>query len=1107
MKNARFMILVLPFVFGVLLLAGFVPVNFGHTQAIAAEVDARMLRFPDVSETHIVFVYDNDVWIAPKTGGTALPLSSPEGPEQFPKFSPDGQTVAFSANYDGNYDIYTLPIKGGIPKRLTYHPYPDRMLDYSPDGRVIFASYRTNQMETRFYYAHPDGGLPEALPPAYGGFGSISPDGKTLAFSPFSREFATWKRYQGGTAADIWLFDLKTYDSQRITTHPGSDDLPMFSEDKLYYLSDAGKENRRNIWLYNLKTGASEQVTKFKDFDVRWPSVGPSEIVFEYGGKLMLLDLKLHTTREVNIQITGDHPKVRPQVFEASEVIFEIGISPNAKRVVLNARGDIWTVPATEGYPRNLTRTDSVAERSPSWSPDGQGIAYFSDATGEYELYISQSDGSGDVKQLTKNGSAYRYNPVWSPDSKKISFSDKSGAYFVHLIDSGETVQMAKDPLGMLGGAAVWAKDSNWLSFAVGDEKSWNSVVMLYDLKSRKLHQVTSPMFSSGSPAFDLSGEWLFFTTNRSLNPIFGDVDESFLFANTTIIVAAPLRADVKSPFAPVNDDEEIKKEEEKKENNTGAEEKDAEKKDEPEILKIDIEGLEKRAMTIPISNGNYWNLQAGSKKVFYIRGANTGEQRQNRLMMYDLSSKQEAGILEGVGGFRLTPDASKMLVSTQQGIFITNAGPGAQLGAPVNVGGLKVEIDPRKEWRQVVTDVWRIYRDFFYDPGMHGVDWKASRDQALGLLKHAANREDVSYIIGEMLGELNVGHAYVWSAPGEWPKYESVGLLGCDFEYGKDANGASGVRISKIYGGADWELDVRGPLSQQGVEVQEGDFLLAVNGIPLSSFASPYAAFLGMAGKTTSITVSEFAARSDKDRNFLVTPTANDLELRLRNWIEENRERVYEKTGGKVGYIYVRNTSRSGLIDLQRQFIGQHMLDALIIDERWNGGGMLPHRFVELLNRPLHNYWARRDGASWRSPLRAHIGPKVMLINHAAGSGGDAFPYYFKQLGLGKLVGTRTWGGLVGISGNPGLIDGGYCTVPTFAIYELDGTWAIEGHGVDPDVLVIDNPAELARGKDPQLDKGIEVVMDELRKNPPFRVKRPAYPDRSGSGIPQSER
>ncbi len=1074
--------------------------------AFAEEVDARMLRFPDVSASQIVFVYDNDVWIAPKAGGTASPLSSPAGQEQFPKFSPDGQTVAFSANYDGNYDVYTLPVKGGIPKRLTYHPYPDRMVDYSPDGRVIFASYRTNQMETRFYFAHPDGGLPEALPPAYGGFGSISPDGKTLAFSPFSREFATWKRYQGGTASDIWLFDLKSYDSKRITTHPGTDDLPMFTGDRLYYLSDAGKENRRNIWLYNLKTGAAEQVTNFKDFDLRWPSIGPSEIVFEYGGKLHLLDLSSHAVREVSIHIPGDHPKVRPQTFEASENVFEVSISPGAKRLVLNARGDIWTIPATEGYPRNLTRTDAVAERDPSWSPDGQWIAYFSDATGEYELYVTQSDGGGETRQLTKNGNAFRYNPNWSPDSKKIAFTDKTGSFFVHVIETGDTVKIAQDPLAMQRAGVEWAKDSNWLTFTLGDENAWNSVVVLYDFASRKLHTVTSTMFSSGTPAFDSSGEWLFFTTARSLSPMFSEVDDSFLFANTTVVAAVPLRADVKSPFAPVNDDEEIKKDDADS-GGEAAKNGGGEKKDEPETLKIDIEDFEKRAITLPVSPGNYWNVQAGNKRVFYIRGANTGEQRQNRLMMYDLSSKQESGILEGVFWYELTPDASKMLVVTAQGVFIVNAGPGAQLGAPVNIGGLKVEIDPRREWRQVVTDAWRIYRDFFYDPGMHGVDWKAARDQALGLLKYAANREDVSYILGEMLGELNVGHAYVWSTPSEWPKYESVGLLGCDFEYATDANGATGVRISKIFGGADFEFDVRGPLNQQGVGVKEGDFLQAVNGIPVSSFPSPFAAFLGMAGKTTNITVGETAGRGENSRDYLVTPVSNDLEPRLRSWIEANRKYVYDKTGGKVGYIYVRNTGRSGLVDLQRQFIGQHMMDALIIDERWNGGGMLPHRFVELLNRPLHNYWARQNGASWRTPFRAHIGPKVMLINHAAGSGGDAFPFYFKQLGLGKLVGTRTWGGLVGISGNPPLIDGGNIAVPTFGIFTPDGKWTIEGHGVDPDILVIDDPTALAKGKDPQLDKGIEVAASELRNNPPRKVKKPAYPDRSGAGIPPGER
>ncbi len=1119
----------------------------------AAEIEAAMLRFPDVSRTQIAFVYDNDVWTVPKEGGVASPLSSPAGQEQHPKFSPDGRSVAFSANYDGNFDVFVMPVEGGTPRRLTYHPNFDRVVEYAPDGRVVFNSWRdAGYPASKLYYADPQGGLPEALPMAYAAFASFSPDGGTVAFTPWTREWSTWNRYQGGTATDIWLMDMETLEAQRITEHPGTDDMPMYRGGHIYYMSDAGPAHRRNIWRYDTVGGSREQVTHFTEDDVKWPSIGPEDIVFECGEALYLLSLDTHTARRVEVTIPGDHPSVRPQLLDVSDYRRGTALSPSARRITASVRGDIWTMPAEEGFKRNLTRSDGVAERSPAWSPDGKWIAYFSDSSGEYELYIQRADGSGETRQLTSGSRGFYYNPTWSPDSKKIAYSDQTGTIWLRLIDEEETLRVDKDPWGSQWLTTTWATDSNWLAYTLADERTSNGVIKLYDLSSRAAHQVTSAMFSSFTPTFDLSGDFLYFGTERHFRPMFSAIGEwgEFFFTNTTVLACAPLRSDVKWPFAPENDEEAVEEDEDDAgdvdENGDAADDSDQDSEDEEaadddadsggdngdedaaadengdededdsgkddkedqdgaELLQIELEGLEARARLLPIEVGSFGDVAAGDGKLFYIYRGRAGAGDDDMLMMYDLEEEEETRLLENVGGFALTPDAKKMMVSARGQLFITKAGPGARLDQAVDTRGMLAEIDPRREWEQLIRDNWRLYRDYFYDPGMHGVDWDAQLDRGLRLVKHAANREDVSYIMGLMVAELNVGHAYV-GGPGEGADSLPVGLLGCDFQLARDADANPGYRISRIFETAEWELDINGPLSEPGVDVHEGDFLLAVNGVPVDTARSPFAALAGTAGRTTSLTVSDKAVLDDDAREVLVTPIEREYELRHRAWIEQNRRYVEERSGGRIGYIYVRNTSRGGFSDFMRQFVGQFRLAGLIVDERWNGGGLSPHRMVELLDREVQQYWAVRDGVSWRTPHYANSGPKAMLINHAAGSGGDSFPYVFRSMEVGPLIGTRTWGGLVGLSGNPGLIDGGYCSVPTFGFYEPDGTWAVEGYGVAPDIEVVDDPGLLAQGLDPQLDAAIEWVLGEVEANPPQDTPKPAYPDRSGMGVPPED-
>jgi tricorn protease len=1092
-------------------------------------VSALMMRFPDVSATQIAFTYANDVWVAPRSGGMAVPLSTTPGMELFPRFSADGSTIAFSANYDGGLDVYTLPAAGGgVPQRLTFEPGPDFVQEWSPDGRVVFASFEkpTGYKGTHLLYASPSGGIPEDLPLFLAASPSFSGDGQRMAYMPWSAEDRTWNRYQGGLAPDIWIYDAAAKSSRQITTHLGTDAEPMYVQDRLYYLSDAGPEHRRNIWLYDEASGGHQQITTFADFETKYPAAGPDCIVLENGGRLFLLSVPGHELTEVKVQLPGDRRQLRPQTIDVSGQIFEADLSPSGKRVLVNARGDIWTLPAEKGFPRNLTQSGGTAERSPNWSPDGKSIAYFSDASSEYELYVRPADGTGEPRQLTQGSKAFLFDPVWSPDSKQLAFSNKAAELFICTVDSGKVTRIDQDPWAPGDGlGAAWSPDSRWLAYEMSDEANANTYLKLYDLKAGRSQDLTGRMFSTGSPVWDPEGKYLYCLTARRFVPQFSEVEdgEQFLFTDAVYPAVLPLRADVPSPFAPENDEEEAKAvaDEDEAEGGSddtgapggkpGAEKKGADGPPAPPEVKIELAGIEQRLVPVPVAPGGYGQVAAGPGRLFYTRGT-AGEDPDQPLPMalyaYNFEEQSEVQVRPGVGGFELNADASLALVLTDgQGFVIPTDPNGPQPEGPVSTAGMLAQVNPRQEWRAVVRDAWRIYRDWFYDPNMHGVNWPAMLDRSLKLVDYAATREDVNYIIAEMVSELNTSHTYVWAMPSEDVPQGNTGVLGCDFAVATDSAGRSGVRFARIYRGADWEPEVQGPLSQPGNKVNEGEFLLAINGVPVNPQRSPYELLQGKAGQTTRLTVGPNAAHDDKAHDVLVTPEGDDSELRLRAWIEQNRQYVDQQSGGRIGYIYVRDTFVPGLQDLERQFAGQFMKDGLIIDERWNGGGFLPHRFVELLNRPPLNYWARRDGKSWRTPFHAHVGPKVMLINEHAGSGGDAFPYYFRKLGLGKLIGTRTWGGLVGLSGNPQLLDGSAITVPTFGIYSVEGRWTIEGYGVDPDLVVINDQAELARGVDNQLDRGIAEVQAELAKAAPVYTPKPPYPNRSGAGVPAPER
>jgi tricorn protease len=1067
----------------------------------AAQVDARMFRQPDVSATHIAFVYAGDIWVVEKDGGTARRLSSPRGQEQFPRFSADGSRIAFTGTYDGNGDVYVIPTLGGEPMRVTYHPGTDRVLNWTPDGRLLFASGRETGIGrvSQLFTIAPAGGLPNKLPIPYGEAGAISPDGRTLAYTPKAQGFATWKRYRGGTAADIWLFDLESYESENITNNPFEDGHPMWHGETIYFASNRGPNQRLNVWAYARSSGAMRQVTTFSDFDISFPAIGPQDIVFQAGGRLYLMDLATENVREVHVDVVTDLAAVRPHTENVGGLIQWANISPTGQRAAFQARGEIFSVPAEHGVIRKLTHTSGVAERYPSWSPDGKHIAYVSDASGEYELYIMPADGTGDTRQLTRLGEGLRYNPFWSPDSKKIAFWDYAQTLKILEVES-ERITDVDTGLWWGQGQIMrsdvsWSSDSRWLVYHRGLDTG-NDAVFLFDTENGQRHQVTSGYYSDYEPYFDPDGKYLYYLSNRSLAPIYSDVDATWIYPNTTQIVALALRSDVPSPLAPENDEEPLKEDEDEDEDEEGEDEGEGDEDqedEEDEGVQIDLDGLEGRGVVLPAERGNYANLTAASGKVIYTRIPRSGSAGSDpEIVFFDLEEKEEKTIVEDAATYELSFDGKKMLVASNGRWGIVSVAPDQRMEDRLPTNEFEMVVDPKAEWRQIFNDVWRTYRDVFYDPNMHGLDWAGLRDHYGDLLGDAVTRWDVNFVLGELIGEVNASHTYVGGGDLESPERRQIGLLGIDWTL---ENGA--YRIARIVENAPWMVEHRSPLREPGVDVNEGDYILAVNGTPMDTDRSPYAAFEGLAGETVLLHVND-RPTMEGAREIVVETMRSEYQLRHQEWIENNRRLVDEASGGQIGYIYVLNTAVPGQTELVRQFNSQMTKAGLIIDERWNGGGQLADRFIEKFNRELHTRIYRRNGATQNHPPVNHYGHKAMLINGWAGSGGDAFPWFFQTLEVGPVIGERTWGGLIGPASGAGTIDGGYFTAPPGRLYGPDGVWFAEGHGIEPDIPVVDDPTQLARGIDPQLQRAIDEVMQLIRENPVTFPGKPAWERRS---------
>ncbi|RXK83063.1 S41 family peptidase [Filimonas effusa] len=1075
-----------------------------------AQIDAGLFRFPDVSRSQIVFSYGNDLWLMPKEGGQAIKLSSPSGSEYLPKFSPDGKSIAFTGNYDGSEDVYVMPVTGGIPRRLTQHGEDDRVIDWTPDGKnVLFASVRESGKArfNQFYTIAATGGPATKLPLPYAEFGSYSPDGQQLAVVFRTQAGRNWKRYRGGWKADIHLFNLATNESSNISANDiAGDEFPMWSGAYIYFISDRGKDLRMNLWRYNTTTKATEQLTSFKDDDIHFPSMGPEDIVFEAGGKLYLYNLAAQKLKEVKVQLLTDNIPLKPRLQQVEDYIQHADISPDGKRVIIEARGDLYSLPAEKGFVKNLTSTSGAAERYPAWSPDGKTLAYWSDQSGEYELYLKDLTKETPARKLTSYGAGYRYGLTWSPDSKKLAFIDKAMRIKIFDINNLQTTEVDKAITYLHGDlegfTCNWSPDSRWLAFS-RDQANSHQALYLFNYTAKQLHQVTSGFYSCSNPVFDPEGKYLYFQTSQSFRPSYSDMDNSFIYANSTVLAAVALQKKTPALLAAQNDSVTIKKEDDsskaddKKEDDKKDAKKDKDKKDkkpedktkEKPATIIDIEGFESRIVLLPVPAGNYKTLAANKEKLLFIKQTNTGAASgPGTLMYYDLKERETKTIITPVSAYLLSANGQQVLAVHGNKWSVIKPAENQKMDKQVPIQEMRTWINPREEWTQLFNEAWRLERDYFYDPHMHGVDWNKIKTQYEKILAGATTREDVNMVIGEMIGELNASHTYQGGGDGEKPSWSSVGYLGINWQ-----PEGHYYKIGKIIRAGVWDAEIRSPLDNPALNIKEGDFILSVNGLPITTEQEPFAAFQELAGETVELLVNS-KPTFEGARTIIVKTIGNEYRLRHLAWIEENRKRVDEATNGEAGYIYVPSTGVDGQNELIRQYSAQWNKKSLIIDERFNNGGQIPDRFIELLNRAPLAFWAIRDGERFSWPPNANFGPKVMLINGWSGSGGDAFPDYFRKRGLGPLIGSRTWGGLIGISGAPELIDGGGLTAPSFRMYNPDGTWFKEGHGVEPDIAVDENLGQMAKGTDPQLEQAITTIKKLLQEKSFQEPKQPPY-------------
>ena len=1064
--------------------------------------EGRLLRFPDVHEERIVFVYAGDLWTVSVQGGVARKLTTHAGFEMFPKFSPDGRTIAFTGQYDGHYNVFTMPAEGGVPTQLTFEPDPiqvsermgpnNHVIDWYPDGSgILFLSRRTtfNDWFGQLFRIDAGGGLPERLPLLKGGLTSFSPDGNQIAYNRIFRNFRTWKRYKGGMAQDVWIYDFEKNTIKQMTDYEGIDTSPLWHGDTVYFTSDRGKNSRLNIYAHDLVRKTTRQITNFDDYDVLWPSLGGDRVVFEKGGYLYLLDLSTEQVRQVSIELPGDRIHAQPKWVDGDKFVTEYKLSTGGKRALLVARGDVFTVPAEKGNTCNLTQTPGIREKYATWSPDGKWIAYVSDKTGEDEIYIAPQDGNGETVRITTDGHCFRFHPVWSPDNKKLLFADKNLKLYYADIESKKVTLIDSTTYWEIRDYD-WSPDSKWVTYAKPDENIFYSI-FLYNLEKNKIHRVTSDFTDDRDPIFDPDGKYLYFLSDRNFNAVLGDVDFSFTVSKTAGIYVVTLQADTLSPFAPQSDEAVIKddKEDEKKEKK--------EEKEETAPFKIDVESIEDRVVAVPVERGNLGGLSAAKGKILYrtqptggLSGMEPGE--EPALHVYDLKERKDHVLLTPCDGYNLSPDGEKLIYKSGEtyGIIEVKTGEAKVGDGSISLSNMKMKVDPAKEWRQMFDEAWRYQRDYFYDPNMHGLDWVAVHEKYSTLVPHVAHRFDLTFLIGEVYGELSNSHTYVGG--GEMPELDKVsyGYLGVDYELDEDSGR---YRLKKIYPGENWRSGYHSPLTEPGVDVQEGEYLLAVNGRPLKAPTSPYSLFENLVDQTVTLTVHT-KPEEQGTREVKVKPIDSEFNLRYLDMVNTNLRKVSEATDGKVGYMYLPDMGTDGMNEFIRQFYPQVRKQGLIIDVRYNGGGFIDQMLLERLRRVVMGMSSSRNAGDWTYPDVVFHGHMACVTNEYAASDGDFFTYFFKKHELGPVVGKRTWGGVRGYRGANQLLDGGYAIASEFSLYSTKSQWLMENYGALPTVEVDNRPDLVVQGRDPQLEKAIELVMKAIEENPKKLPERPPY-------------
>jgi tricorn protease len=1101
-----------------------------------------LLRFPTVNKTQIVFNYAGDLWTVPRNGGDAHRLTSGVGIESLPYFSPDGSMIAFTGEYDGNRDVYVVPATGGVPRRLTYHPADEFVAGWTPDGKkILFNSWGNSFMhfEDQLYTVPVEGGLPTALALPIAEEASFSSDGTHLAYVPHPKWQEAWKRYHGGQTTPIWIADLKDSSIVKIPRDNSNDREPLWVGDTIYFLSD--RNGPVSLFAYDTKSKQVTETLHSDGFDFKTANAGPGVIVIEQFGVIKLYDLQSHQAKNISVHIDGDIAAVRPHFSKVDpKRIQNFGISPTGARAVFEAWGEIFTIPTDKGDIRNLTRSPAVADRDPAWSPDGKSIAYFSDESGEYELCIRDQNGLGAARHINLgNPPSFFYSPTWSPDSKKIAYIDKRLQLWYVDLDNPAPKLVDTDYYWTFSQALngqTWSPDNKWLAYTKQLQSGLHAV-FVYSLDQSKAFQITDGMSDALYPIWDKNGKYLYFTasTNTALSTAGLDMtsDEHRVTRNVYVAV---LSKDEKSPLAPESDEEKVKDEkkpdqekdkakdqpkdkndkDKSKDKNKAADagkdkpkdddkdrDKDKDKKDEPVVVKIDIDGIGQRILSLPIPAKNYLNMIGGKSGILFLSEGPlmvTEDDYPNvsqTIQKFDLSKRKVDKVLEDVNDFAVSFDGEKILY--RKGDSWSTASPDDAPGGggppkpgfgPIKLDGWEVYVEPRAMWKQIYNETWRIERDFFYDPHFHGLDIEKAKKKYAPYLDGIASREELTYLFQECLGEMTVGHMFVGGGESSDPKKFKGGLLGADYSL---ENGR--YRFAKIYDGENWNPGNEAPLTQPGVNIKVGEYLLAVNGRELHASDNIFSFFEETAGKQVVIKVGANPDGKDS-REVTVVPVESEENLRHLAWIESNRRRVDEATGGRVAYVHVPNTAGAGYTSFNRYYFSQVGKEGAIIDERFNEGGQLADYIIEYLKRPLMSKVTTREGHDWVSPSEAIFGPKVMIINEMSGSGGDALPWYFRKAGIGQLVGKKTWGGLVGIGGYPELIDGGRVTAPRAAIYGINGEWEVENHGVAPDVEVDLEPSAWKQGRDAQLEKAIEVVMQQLKDHPLPEVKRPPYPN-----------